>query len=583
MKHIEQKNIKMSKINTRSPYFINITTPNVTSAVLELYIYTGTQVATMDSVTYSLESDAYNGYVSFEVSQLISDYLDVTYGGVSTSQVAWVNYQVTETINDVVQTPSTIVQTIAFDGYGYFEDEANPQLSDKLLQSNDKIIILDNNSFYIPVQQDNLNYIDLMYQGEEIGKVVTEGGQNLILYSEQADNAVWTLVSSTITPDAIVSGSYFGDKLGTGIQNAPHLIYQDYTTLGTSQTFTSSFYIKADEYSRVIIWLSDGLTGGLGSDASVHFNTVTKVFSQELTLNDYQILGYDYTDEGDGWFRVSLTIIANTETSLTAIFGVVNDSDSYTFTGDNGGLYVRGMQLQEGALGTYVETTTVGVDNIGGTTYPNRISFTPTTDSGDVIRYVSYTNPSTCAGSTNYLFEDRANYLFEDSNVYVFDNTTMVDEVLITYLDASTQSVSVKTIRESKQTPYRITFINKFGALQSVWMFKRSDLTLNVESEKYRSYTMSNGSYKTSEHQYRSINVSGKESVTLNSGFYPESYNKIFKEIVLSNKVWIDYEGNLLPVNLKSKELAFKTRLNDKLINYQLEFEFAFDTINNVF
>ena len=171
MKHIEQKNIKMSKINTRSPYFINITTPNVTSAVLELYIYTGTQVATMDSVTYSLESDAYNGYVSFEISQLISDYLDVTYSGINTSQVAWVNYQVTEYINDI-PVVKDVVQSVAFDGYGYFEDEVNPQLSDKLLQSNDKIIILDNNSFYIPVQQDNLDYIDLMYQGEEVGKVV---------------------------------------------------------------------------------------------------------------------------------------------------------------------------------------------------------------------------------------------------------------------------------------------------------------------------------------------------------------------------------------------------------------------------
>ena len=92
----------MSKINIRSPYFINISTPNITSAVLDLYIYTGTQVATMDSITYSLESDAYNGYVSFEISQLISDHLDIAYSGVSASQVAWVNYRVTEIISNVV-------------------------------------------------------------------------------------------------------------------------------------------------------------------------------------------------------------------------------------------------------------------------------------------------------------------------------------------------------------------------------------------------------------------------------------------------------------------------------------------------
>ena len=32
----------MAKINVRSPYFINVSATNLTSAKLELYIYTGT-------------------------------------------------------------------------------------------------------------------------------------------------------------------------------------------------------------------------------------------------------------------------------------------------------------------------------------------------------------------------------------------------------------------------------------------------------------------------------------------------------------------------------------------------------------
>ena len=576
----------MAKINTRSPYFINITTLNTTSAILDIYIYTGAKKSTIATKTYSLESDAYNGLVQFEISHLISDYLDATYDGSYNSGAIWVNYQVTEIISNVTQTPSAVVTLMAFEGYGYFEDGAKPQLSNRVLQSNDTIYAYDNNIFHLPVQQDDLDYIDLMYQGEEVGKVVTEGGQNLILYSEQADNAVWDNEYIDVTADDIAypSGGYFGDKLTTtdtlGFQRLFY-INQLFSKASSPLTYTWSCYVKNDEYDYIRFGIyNDART----SAAVVNFWISGGAFATPIEAGGFTADDWGFTDEGDGWRRVWITATTDSSNSIRAEVQLLNNSENISFIGDGvSGVHVRGMQLQAGVLGTYVETTTVGVDNIGGTTYPNRISFTPTTDSGDVIRYISYTNPSTCAGSTNYLFEDRANYLFEDSNVYVFDNTTMVDEVLITYLDASTQSVSVKTIRESKQTPYRITFINKFGALQSVWMFKRSDLTLNVESEKYRSYTMSNGSYKTSEHQYRSINVSGKESVTLNSGFYPESYNKIFKEIVLSNKVWIDYEGNLLPVNLKSKELAFKTRLNDKLINYQLEFEFAFDTINNVF
>ncbi len=42
----------MSKINTRSPYFLTYNDANITSAVLDLYIYTGASVTTMDEVMY---------------------------------------------------------------------------------------------------------------------------------------------------------------------------------------------------------------------------------------------------------------------------------------------------------------------------------------------------------------------------------------------------------------------------------------------------------------------------------------------------------------------------------------------------
>ena len=573
----------MAKINTRSPYFLTYVDADITSAVLDLYIYTGVSVDTMDEVMYSLETEAFNGSVSFEISKLISDHLEVAFNGSFGSNVVWLNYRVTKSILGEVGELQDVQTLPVFDGYGYFEDGAKPQLSNRVLQSNDTIYAYDNNIFHLPVQQDDLDYIDLMYQGEEVGKVVTEGGQNLILYSEQADNAVWTKIGATIDVDAIVSGSYFGDKLGTGTSNGSHLLFQNYTTLGTSQTFTSSFYVKAAEYSKVFIWLSDTASGGTGGDVRVHFDTVTKLFSQETILNSYQLVGYNYTDEGDGWFRVSLTVITNTETTLRLLFGVVNDSDLYTFTGDNGGLYIRGMQLQEGALGTYVETTTVGVDNIGGTTYPNRISFTPTTDSGDVIRYISYTNPKKCLSVVNYLFEDRDNYLFEDANNYIFNDVSFVDAIKVTYTDTSSDTIKINTIGENKHTPYRITFVNKFGALQSVWMFKRSDVSMSVENESYRGYLYNGSSYNVSEHQYRNYNVTARETISLNSGFYTEDFNEVFRQLLLSERVWIDYKNQILPVNIKSKELAFKTQVNDKLIDYKIDFEFAFDKINNVF
>lgn len=372
-----------TKINVRSPYFVRTAGTNLTRAVCDLYIYTGTSTGTMVETTYSIDATAYNEEVSFEISQLIRDYLDITFNDTYDSQVVWVNYQITNYISDVAMTPNLVRTVKAFDGYGYFDEGVNPVLSERVLQSNSTMYVYDGNYFYIPIQQDYLSQVDLKSQG----------------------------------------------------------------------------------------------------------------------------------------------VIVDTET------------------------------------------------------------FTATSDSADVIRYIGFTNPSVCEGSTNYLFEDGNSYLFEDGNVFIFDGTDpedMVDEIFITYSDASTESIYVKTISENKYTPYRLTFVNKFGALQSVWMFKRSDVKLTIESDNYRSYTYSDQTYSVSNHQYRQLYTRGREEISLNSGFYDEDYNEVFRQLTLSEKVWIHYEGTLLPVNLKSKDLAFKTRLNDKLINYKLDFEFAFDKINSV-
>ena len=58
--------------------------------------------------------------------------------------------------------------------------------------------------------------------------------------------------------------------------------------------------------------------------------------------------------------------------------------------------------------------------------------------------------------------------------------------------------------------------------------------------------------------------------------------NSTIEEMFLSENVWIRYENKTLPVLPKSKSLAYKTVLNDKLINYTVELEFAFTKINSV-
>ena len=119
--------------------------------------------------------------------------------------------------------------------------------------------------------------------------------------------------------------------------------------------------------------------------------------------------------------------------------------------------------------------------------------------------------------------------------------------------------------------------------MEDLWFYKRSKLNTSTESQTYQNnQILSNGAYNTYEHQMRKFNVTSKETLTINSGFVSEDLNEAFVQLLQSDKMWITYEGNLLPINIKTSNLSHKTSKDDKLINYELEVEFAFNKINTV-
>lgn len=156
--------------------------------------------------------------------------------------------------------------------------------------------------------------------------------------------------------------------------------------------------------------------------------------------------------------------------------------------------------------------------------------------------------------------------------VYDTDDTTLL------------KTIRVTNICEPKFTPYKITFQGKKGALEDVYFFKKSTETLNTTDETFKRNTIANATstYSTSEGQSQRFNVNGKTSLDLNTGFINEGMNETIEELFLSENVWIRYEGKTLAVIPTSKSLAYKTQLNDNLINYTVNFDFAFDKINNV-
>jgi hypothetical protein len=157
-----------------------------------------------------------------------------------------------------------------------------------------------------------------------------------------------------------------------------------------------------------------------------------------------------------------------------------------------------------------------------------------------------------------------------------------------TYIDIvySGQTTTLLLQDEYKYTPIDIFFQNKEGAEQVLTFFKEQKNSLSITSSEFES---DRGQPKFGNHQFVRYNVQGREDLTLNSGFIDEDMNGIFAEMLLSERIW-SYSTNLFskstliftPLNIKSKQLSYKTQLNERLINYEMKFEYSYNQINNI-
>ena len=187
-----------------------------------------------------------------------------------------------------------------------------------------------------------------------------------------------------------------------------------------------------------------------------------------------------------------------------------------------------------------------------------------------------------------------------------FVNTTVaqLDQALIVYDDNSTKFISLNAIEECKYPVNKITFLNRWGALQDLFFFKKSSESLKTTKENYNASifearavqldppetpgqacqeSLTFNTYSTTAHANKTFNANGTESVVLNTGYVNELMNPYFEELMVSEYIWLtDSSANIFPVNLKESSFNKKTGLNDGLINYTMNFEKSFSLINNI-
>ena len=185
----------------------------------------------------------------------------------------------------------------------------------------------------------------------------------------------------------------------------------------------------------------------------------------------------------------------------------------------------------------------------------------------------------------------------------IIPNITSLNGLAVTPYTVSDTSVTtvdsvVCNIKRIDCTKYgignKITYINKYGVQQDLWFFLKETKNLSRTNEGYKSNTITypsgGATYNVQNAPNKVFNTQAKQTHTLSSGYYPEFANKQFEELLLSEYVWFHKPTSgigvgtyiVVPVKVKTSSMTFKTSVNDRLIEYTIEFEEAFDYINNI-
>ena len=138
---------------------------------------------------------------------------------------------------------------------------------------------------------------------------------------------------------------------------------------------------------------------------------------------------------------------------------------------------------------------------------------------------------------------------------------------------------------EPKYQPVVVDFVNRYGSWSRIFFQKAKTRTIEVKKNEYKLNPDSLPFTPEDTRQKAQFNINGTETIKLNTGWVNDNYGEYLQQLFLSEYVSIcDYENNqdYASVKVKPSSLKKQVGLNDGMINYTLEFEFAYDMINTV-